>query len=126
MADNGTSVSVPVLEYVLEHASNSIKLINEKLDDLASSDFGGLRAGSVSHVKHDVADEIQQMATAARAHYDDWVLANPGATFDAGGRLSLLHRLGYSAGRKLPTTFQLRRYQPLLASQYRSLSKSPS
>ena len=84
MADNGTSVSVPVLEYVLEHASNSIKLINEKLDDLASSDFGGLRAGSVSHVKHDVADEIQQMATAARAHYDAWVLANPGATFDAG------------------------------------------
>ena len=31
MADNGTSVSVPVLEYVLEHASNSIKLINEKV-----------------------------------------------------------------------------------------------
>ncbi|MDB4198282.1 VCBS domain-containing protein [Ascidiaceihabitans sp.] len=84
MAANGTSVPVPVLEYVLEHASTSINLVNTALDALSADDFGGVNAGAVSHLKHDVADEIQEMATAARAYYDEWVTANPDDTFDTG------------------------------------------
>ena len=84
MDDNGTSVPSPVLEYVLEHASHVINLINTKLDALGSDDFGSIEAGAISHLKHDIADQIEAMATAARAHYDAWVLANPDGTFDSG------------------------------------------
>ncbi|MGY8788982.1 MAG: VCBS domain-containing protein, partial [Pseudomonadales bacterium] len=84
MSANGTTVPEPVLEYALEHSSVAIGLINTALDTLVADDFGGITAGAVSHLKHDVADEIQQMATAARAHYDEWVADNPNGTFDEG------------------------------------------
>ena len=79
MLDNGTSVPTPVLEYVLEHVSHVINLINSRLDELGFEDFGSIEAGAISHLKHDIADQIEAMATAARAHYDAWLIANPAA-----------------------------------------------
>jgi len=79
MLDNGSSVPTPVLEYVIEHASHVINLINSKLDELGSDDFGSIEAGAISHLKHDIADQIEAMATAARAHYDAWIADNPDA-----------------------------------------------
>lgn len=66
----GVSVPSQVLEYVLDHSSTSIKAMNLEIDKLGSSDFGGVDAGAVSHLKHDMAEEILTMATAARAYFD--------------------------------------------------------
>jgi VCBS repeat-containing protein len=81
-----TEVSIPaaVLEYVLEHSSHVINLMNTELDRLDHGEFGGAGAGAVSHLKHDVAEQIGDMAIAARAHYDTWLADNPGGTFDRG------------------------------------------
>ena len=89
MLDNGTSVPTPVLEYVVEHASHVINLINSRLDELGFEDFGSIEAGAISHLKHDIADQIEAMATAARAHYDAWLADNPDAAIK-GALINLL------------------------------------
>ncbi|MDC1240602.1 cadherin repeat domain-containing protein [Litorivicinus sp.] len=87
MEANGSSVPAPVLEYVLEHAGHAISLVNGEIDKLESSDHNGVNQAATSHLKHDVADQIELMATAARAHYDAWLAGDgavEGAVFESG------------------------------------------
>jgi len=84
---SGASVPGVVLEYVLDHASKSINLMNAELDKLDHTKFAGVDAGAVSHLKHDMAEEILVMATAARAHFDS--NANSMTGFDGDSYLSL-------------------------------------
>ena len=84
---SGASVPSVVLEYVLDHASKSINLMNAELDKLDHTKFAGVDAGAVSHLKHDMAEEILVMATAARAHFDSNSSSMTG--FDGDSYLSL-------------------------------------
>ena len=84
---SGASVPSVVLEYVLDHASKSINLMNAELDKLDHTKFAGVDAGAVSHLKHDMAEEILVMATAARAHFDSNASSMTG--FDGDSYLSL-------------------------------------
>ncbi len=84
---SGASVPSVVLEYVLDHASKSINLMNAELDKLDHTKFAGVDAGAVSHLKHDMAEEILVMATEARAHFDS--NNNSMTGFDGDSYLSL-------------------------------------
>ena len=67
---SGATVPFDVLEFVLEHSSSMIARVASEFDKLDADGFGGIEAAAVSIIKHDAAEQIFNMAAAARSYYD--------------------------------------------------------